>query len=147
MPDGSQRKVKGSNTNGIWITGVAHGRYADVIPVGTFIGSSTSYYTDMYWVNGGASRVVCRSSSYAFASGGVAFANAYDDASYANANIGSRLTINLIGVQRKNVFFKQCRGEQTTAKALFKWKAEKTSESGRMGLVGGNTRRSCVRGK
>ena len=91
MPDGSQRKVKGSNTNGIWITGVAHGRYADVIPVGIFIGSSTSYYTDMYWGNGGASRVVFRSSSDAIAVGGVAFAGASYDASYAYASIGSRL--------------------------------------------------------
>lgn len=91
--------------------------------------------------------MVYRSNNNANANGGVAYANANNDASNANANIGSRLTINLIGVQRKNVFFKQCRGEQTTAKALFKWKAEKTSESGRMGLVGGNTRRSCVRGK
>ena len=91
MPDGSQRKVKGSNTNGIWITGVAHGRYADVIPVGILIGSSTSYYTDMYWVNGAASRVVYRSVSSAYARGGVAYANASYDASYALADIGSRL--------------------------------------------------------
>ena len=91
MPDGSQRKVKGSNTNGIWITGVAHGRYADVIPVGTFIGSSTSYYTDMYWVNGGASRVVFRSNDSAYAHGGVACAHASYGASYAYAGVGSRL--------------------------------------------------------
>ena len=37
------------------------------------------------------SRVVCRSNHYASAYGGVAFANAYYDASYAYALIGSRL--------------------------------------------------------
>lgn len=37
------------------------------------------------------SRVVCRSSSYANAFGGVSYAYASDDSSYSNANIGVRL--------------------------------------------------------
>ena len=37
------------------------------------------------------SRVVSRSSYSAYANGGVAYANTYNDSSYSNANVGSRL--------------------------------------------------------
>ena len=42
MPDGSTRLVKGSVSSGIWITAVAHGKYMDVIPVGSVSGSSST---------------------------------------------------------------------------------------------------------
>ena len=91
MPDGTFRMVKGSTYNGMWIEAVAHGKYMDVIPVGNVSGSSSTYYGDIYWVSTSISRVVYRGYSYASASGGVSYANAYNDASDADAGVGSRL--------------------------------------------------------
>ena len=45
----------------------------------------------MYWISTATVRVVCRGCSNASASGGVSYADAGYDASYANAYIGSRL--------------------------------------------------------
>ncbi|MBV3977663.1 hypothetical protein KSY94_26905, partial [Bacteroides xylanisolvens] len=89
--DGSIRMVQGKKDSGQWITGVAHGKYMDMIPVGNLNGSSSTYYTDMYWISTATVRVVYRGHNYASASGGVSYAHAYYDASYANANVGSRL--------------------------------------------------------
>ena len=91
MPDGSTRLVKGSVSSGIWITAVAHGKYMDVIPVGSVSGSSSTHYCDIYYISTASSRVVYRGYSYAVASGGVSSASANSDASYTSANIGSRL--------------------------------------------------------
>lgn len=91
MNDGTQRKVKGSITSGIWIKGVVHGKHMDIIPAGSASGSSSTYYCDIYYYTGSVSRVVYRGSYYANALGGVSNANAYHDASYAYTNIGSRL--------------------------------------------------------
>ena len=91
MPDGSIRMVQGKKDSGQWITGVAHGKYMDMIPVGNLNGSSSTYYTDMYWISTATVRVVYRGCYNAYAIGGVSNANAYYDASYANADIGSRL--------------------------------------------------------
>ena len=91
MPDGSTRFVKGKTTSDQWITGVAHGKYMDMVPVGSANGSSSTYYCDKYWISTAASRVVYRGYNYANANGGVSYANAYNDASYSNSNIGSRL--------------------------------------------------------
>ena len=60
MPDGSTRLVKGSVSSGIWITAVAHGKYMDVIPVGSVSGSSSTNYCDIYYISTASSRVVCR---------------------------------------------------------------------------------------
>ena len=60
MPDGTTRMVKGKTSSDQWITGVAHGKYMDVIPVGTANGSSSTYYCDKYWISTAASRVVYR---------------------------------------------------------------------------------------
>lgn len=54
-------------------------------------GSSSTYHSDMYWISTATGRVVYRGFSYAYADGGVSSADAYDDASYAVANVGSRL--------------------------------------------------------
>ena len=91
MPDGSIRLVKGKTTSDQWIVGVAHGKYMDVVPVGSANGSSSTYYCDKYWISTAAVRVVYRGCSYASANGGVSDADAYNDASYSSSGIGSRL--------------------------------------------------------
>jgi hypothetical protein len=97
MPDGTQRKVKGC-THGLWVTAVAHGKYMDVVPVGTISGSESTYYGDYYDISGGSSRVVYRSCYNAYTYGGVSYMGANNDATSTNANIGSRLANNLIGL-------------------------------------------------
>uniref|UniRef100_UPI003FF0DFF4 hypothetical protein n=1 Tax=Phocaeicola vulgatus TaxID=821 RepID=UPI003FF0DFF4 len=74
-----------------WITGVAHGKYMDMVPVGNLNGSSSTYYTDMYWISTATVRVVYRGCNYAYANGGVSYANADSDASHTSASVGSRL--------------------------------------------------------
>ena len=91
MPDGSTRFVKGKTTNDQWITGVAHGKYMDMVPVGSANGSSSTYYCDKYWISTAASRVVFRGCNSANANGGVSCAVANHDASYSYSSIGSRL--------------------------------------------------------
>ena len=91
MPDGTVRMVPGKGSSGQWTAGVAHGRYMDVVPVGTLSGSSSTYYGDVYWFSGAALRVVYRGFYYAYAHGGVSYAYACYDASYAYAYVGSRL--------------------------------------------------------
>ena len=91
MPDGSTMMIKGTTNSGNWITAVAHGRLMAVVPVGSMNGSSSTYYSDMYWISTATGRVVYRGCYSAYANGGVSFANANNDASYANANVGSRL--------------------------------------------------------
>ena len=91
MPDGTTRMVKGKTSSDQWITGVAHGKYMDVIPVGTANGSSSTYYCDKYYISTASSRVVFRGCDYSHASGGVSFAGADRDASYSSSHFGSRL--------------------------------------------------------
>ena len=91
MPDGSVRYVKGMTASGYWITGVAHGLYMDMTPVGSFNGSSSTYFTDTYYFSGATGRVVYRGNYYAYANGGVSFANVDYDASNASTYVGSRL--------------------------------------------------------
>lgn len=91
MPDGSTIMIKGTTNSGNWITAVAHGRLMAVVPVGSMNGSSSTYYSDMYWISTSTGRVVYRGCNYASAGGGVSCANASYDASYAYASIGSRL--------------------------------------------------------
>ncbi len=91
MPDGSTIMIKGTTNSGNWITAVAHGKLMAVVPVGTMNGSSSTYYSDIYWMSTAAGRVVYRGCSYAYAFGGVSSASAYIDASIANAYVGSRL--------------------------------------------------------
>ena len=76
MPDGTTRMVKGKTSSDQWITGVAHGKYMDVIPVGTANGSSSTYYCDKYYISTASSRVVFRGCNYSYAYGGVSYANA-----------------------------------------------------------------------
>ena len=91
MPDGSIRFVKGKTSSDQWIVGVAHGKYMDMVPVGSANGSSSTYYCDKYYISTAASRVVFRGFVNAFANGGVSYAYAYFDASSSYSYIGSRL--------------------------------------------------------
>lgn len=91
MPDGTVRMVPGKGSSGQWTAGVAHGRYMDVVPVGTLSGSSSTYYGDVYWFSGAALRVVCRGCSSAYAGGGVSYASTTSDASISFTSVGSRL--------------------------------------------------------
>ena len=60
MPDGSTIMIKGTTNSGNWITAVAHGRLMAVVPVGSMNGSSSTYYSDMYWISTATGRVVYR---------------------------------------------------------------------------------------
>ena len=91
MPDGSTIMIKGTTNSGNWITAVAHGKLMAVVPVGSMNGSSSTYYSDMYWISTSTGRVVYRGYSSAHAGGGVSGASASSDASYASAHVGSRL--------------------------------------------------------
>ena len=91
MPDGTVRWVQGKTASDQWITGVAHGKYMDMVPVGNLNGSSSTYYSDKYWISTAIVRVVYRGYNNASAGGGVSSANAGNDASNTNANVGSRL--------------------------------------------------------
>ena len=93
MPDGSTIMIKGTTNSGNWITAVAHGKLMAVVPVGSMNGSSSTYYSDMYWISTSTGRVVYRGCSSATAYGGLSLANAYvgSVASIANTNVGSRL--------------------------------------------------------
>lgn len=91
MPDGSTIMIKGTTNSGNWITAVAHGRLMAVVPVGSMNGSSSTYYSDMYWISTSTGRVVYRGCYSAYASGGVSFANASNVASNASTIVGSRL--------------------------------------------------------
>lgn len=90
MPDGTERWVKGT-TAATWITGVAHGLYMDLVPVGNMAGSSSTYYCDYYNFSSSVGRVVYRGNFNANASGGVSFANASYAPSNSSTSIGSRL--------------------------------------------------------
>ena len=90
MPDGSTIMIKGSTSSG-WITAVAHGKLMAIVPAGAMQGSSSTYYSDYYWISTATGRVVYRGCYYASADGGVSYANASNDASYAITDVGSRL--------------------------------------------------------
>lgn len=90
MPDGSFRWVQGRQAE-TWITAVAHGKYMDMVPIGSVVGSSSTYYCDYFWYSGSLSRVVYRGYNNAYANVGVSVAVANNDASNSYPNVGSRL--------------------------------------------------------
>lgn len=92
LPDGTTMMIKGTTNSDWWITAVAHGKYMAVVPVGSVNGSSSTYYSDKYWISTAAVRVVYRGCYSAHALGGVSYANANYDASLASTNVGSRLS-------------------------------------------------------
>jgi hypothetical protein len=84
----------GSNTaasSSGWITGIAHGEYADIMPTYVSGGSDTTYYADHYYQNAG-NRILLRSGySDGGSCCGVFFSDAGDDSSSSYSAIGSRL--------------------------------------------------------
>ena len=90
MPDGSTRKVKSGTVSG-YCTGMYHQKYMDIVGVHSQKGSSTTYYCDEFNVSNAANRVVCRSSNYSYAFGGVSYAGCGYDSSSSFSVIGSRL--------------------------------------------------------
>ena len=84
----------GSNTaasSSNWITGIAHGEYADIMPTYVSGGSDTTYYADYYYQNTG-NRILLRSGgSDAGSVCGVFCSVAYSGSSGSASGIGSRL--------------------------------------------------------
>jgi len=64
-----------------------------MVPVGNLNGSSSTYYSDKYWISTATVRVVYRGYYNADANGGVSSASASADASSTHAYVGSRLEI------------------------------------------------------
>lgn len=74
-----------------WITGIAHGEYADIMPTYVSGGSDTTYYTDYYYQNTG-NRILLRSGcSDSGSACGVFFSDASDNSSLSYSAVGSRL--------------------------------------------------------
>nr|DAL04539.1 MAG TPA: Sulfatase modifying factor [Caudoviricetes sp.] len=74
-----------------WITGIAHGEYADIMPTYVGGGSDTTYYADYYYQNMG-NRVLLRSSySNNESSCGVFFSDTESVSSFSHSTAGSRL--------------------------------------------------------
>ena len=71
LPDGTTVMIKGTTNSDWWTTAVAHSKYMAVIPVGSVNGSSSTYYSDKYWMSTAAGRVVYRGYYNAVAFGGV----------------------------------------------------------------------------
>ena len=90
-PDGSTRNVNAGTSDG-WITNVAaeNGPFFDMVPTAVG-GSDTTHYSDYYYQTSGGPLVLARSYYDSFTSGGVAYADAYDDASNSYSGYGSRL--------------------------------------------------------
>lgn len=93
MPDGTTRFVKGRTSSDQWTTAVAHGKFMDVVSVGSVNGSSSTYYCDKYYISTSSGRVVFRGCYNAIANGGVSNAFAHNDATYSSTFVGSRLEI------------------------------------------------------
>lgn len=91
MPDGTIRMVKGDATSIPWITAVYHGKYMDMIPVGSVGGSSSTYYCDNRYGATSAFRIVFRGYHNAHADGGVSLINTGYTVSHTSQAIGSRL--------------------------------------------------------
>lgn len=74
-----------------WITGIAHGEYADIMPTYVSGGSDTTYYADYYYQNTG-NRVFARSGASGHGSHcGVFYSGASYVSSASSSYIGSRL--------------------------------------------------------
>lgn len=71
-----------------WITGIAHGEYADIMPTYVSGGSDTTYYTDYYYQNTG-NRILLRS--------GFSGAGSYCGVFCSHASYGSSGSASLIG--------------------------------------------------
>lgn len=85
----SSSNTAASSSN--WITGIAHGEYADIMPTYVSGGSDTTYYADYYYQNTG-NRVLLRSGSSDHGSYcGVFCSYAFYGSSASSSSVGSRL--------------------------------------------------------
>lgn len=85
----SSSNTAASSSN--WITGIAHGEYADIMPTYVSGGSDTTYYADYYYQNTG-NRVLLRSGASGLGSPcGVFSSAAHLDSSASSSSVGSRL--------------------------------------------------------
>lgn len=85
----SSSNTAASSSN--WITGIAHGEYADIMPTYVSGGSDTTYYADYYYQNTG-NRVLLRSGTSFNGSGcGVFCSYASSGSSSSISDVGSRL--------------------------------------------------------
>ena len=85
----SSSNTAASSSN--WITGIAHGEYADIMPTYVSGGSDTTYYADYYYQNTG-NRVLLRSGDSDHGSHcGVFYSRADSDSSDSRSGVGSRL--------------------------------------------------------
>ena len=74
-----------------WITGIAHGEYADIMPTYVSGESDTTYYADYYYQNAG-NKILLRSGFSGIGSDcGVFFSYAHSVSSGSHSLIGSRL--------------------------------------------------------
>lgn len=103
MPDGNTRKVLSATASGNYVKSVYHQKYMDVINVSNANGTSTTFYADIQYISNAANRVVFRSSSNAYASGGVSFAHAVYGSSGAVTAFGCRLAFRGAIVITENV--------------------------------------------
>ena len=130
LPDGSTIMIKGSTSSG-WITAVAHGKLMAIVPAGAMQGSSSTYYSDYYWISTATGRVVYRGCDYAYAHGGVSSAGAGNVASVAVADVGSRLEIKIYRrTTMRTCSSMWCRGKRATATASMKGRKAETSSVG-----------------
>lgn len=85
----SSSNTAASSSN--WITGIAHGEYADIMPTYVGGGSDTTYYADYYYQNTG-NRILLRSGNSDLGSGGGVFCSCANDVSSTSYSaLGSRL--------------------------------------------------------
>lgn len=85
----SSSNTAASSSN--WITGIAHGEYADIMPTYVSGGSDTTYYADYYYQNTG-NRVLLRSGASGNGSTcGVFCSYAHYVSSFSSSAVGSRL--------------------------------------------------------
>ena len=74
-----------------WITGIAHGEYADIMPTYVSGGSDTTYYADYYYQNTG-NKILLRSGRSDNESGcGVFYSDTESVSSFSYSAVGSRL--------------------------------------------------------
>lgn len=92
-PDGSIRNVNAGTSDG-WITNIAaeNGPFFDMVPTNVG-GSDSTHYSDYYYQTSGNSLVLARSDYGSYTYGGVAFADANNDAgaSHTSSDCGARL--------------------------------------------------------
>lgn len=86
------KSVDSSNAN--CVVRLVHGAKCDVLPSRVHNADTSKYVTHYaagYWINSSKGRCVLRSGSNSYASGGLAYASAYNASSYSDTNFGARL--------------------------------------------------------